>query len=44
MKPTFEYVCKGLIDEQDSLIAFGHLSNSKALMFMEHSKNNPNRI
>ena len=40
MKPTFEEFCKGLINEQDRLIASSQLLNSKALM--AHSKNNPN--
>ena len=41
MKPTFEYFCKGFINEKDRLIASGLLSNNKALM--AHSKKNPNK-
>ena len=41
MKPTFEYFCKGLINEHDRLI-IGQMSNTKSIM--EHNKKNPNRI
>ena len=41
MSSFFEYVCKGLICEEDRMIALGQLMNGKDLM--AHSKNNPNK-
>lgn len=40
-KPTFDDFCKGLINEQERLIASGQVSPSKAIM--EHNKN-PKKI
>ena len=40
-KPTFQDFCKGLINEKDTLIAYGEFPNSKVVM--AHSKKNPNR-
>lgn len=42
LKLDFEDFCKGLINEQDILIASGQLFNN--IVLMAQSKMNPNRI
>jgi hypothetical protein len=42
MTPSFEYFCKGLINEQEMLIASRQLTYNKALM--THNKKNPNKV
>jgi hypothetical protein len=42
MTPRFEYFFKGLINEQERLIASGQFNSNKALM--THNKNNPNKF